>query len=110
MDTLLTIKQVVKILNCKPSTAYAWVKEGKLPAYRINGLLRFKLSEIEGWVDQNRILPGETRKQGGKISKLSKSINIDTLVRNTIDAVRNEGVSSSSEGGARPNQARKGGR
>jgi nitrogen PTS system EIIA component len=47
---ILTIKQVSEILQVKPSTLYAWAEQGRIPSFKMNGLLRFDESEILSWV------------------------------------------------------------
>ena len=51
-ENLFTIKEVAKILNIHPQTASDWAREGIIPSYKINGLRRFKPSEIEDWIQE----------------------------------------------------------
>lgn len=104
---LMTPKEVAEILNCKPSSVYAWAKEGKIPAFKINGLLRFDLSEVREWIDKSRVSPVDTDKMARKMIKRAKSVDIDGIVRRAIDTYAGSGISSS-QGETRSNQARKG--
>jgi excisionase family DNA binding protein len=52
---LLTVKEVAELINCKPSTVYAWAKCGEIPCYKIGGLLRFDQMEIEEWIRQSKV-------------------------------------------------------
>ena len=47
---LLTIKDLARQLQIKPSTLYAWVAARKIPCLKIHGLLRFQQDEIDRWV------------------------------------------------------------
>ena len=47
---LLTVKDLSRQLRIKPSTLYAWAAQGKIPAFKIHGLLRFRRDAIEQWV------------------------------------------------------------
>ncbi|MDA8091023.1 MAG: helix-turn-helix domain-containing protein [Nitrospiraceae bacterium] len=47
---LLTVKEVSKILNVKPSTLYQWAELGQIPCFKLNGTLRFDLADIENWI------------------------------------------------------------
>ena len=47
---LLTIKDLAKQLQIKPSTLYAWVVQHKIPSRKIHGLVRFDPVEIDRWV------------------------------------------------------------
>ncbi len=57
MQQLLTPKQVAELLNCKTSTIYAWAKTGKVPSFKLEGILRFDPAEIEHWVKACRTEP-----------------------------------------------------
>lgn len=47
---LLTIKEVSKWLNIKPSTLYLWAAQGKIPCHKIHGLIRFEPEAISEWL------------------------------------------------------------
>ena len=47
---LLTIKDLAKQLQIKPSTLYAWVAQGKIPSRKTHGLVRFNPVEIDRWM------------------------------------------------------------
>lgn len=51
MSTMyLTIKDLARELQVKPSTLYAWVEEGKIPCIKLHRLIRFRRDQIEEWV------------------------------------------------------------
>ncbi len=39
------------MLSVKPSTIYLWVGTRQIPHYKINGCIRFSLTEILAWLD-----------------------------------------------------------
>jgi excisionase family DNA binding protein len=47
---LMDIKEVSAWLNLKPSTLYLWVSQGKIPALKIHGVIRFQRDVIEQWI------------------------------------------------------------
>jgi excisionase family DNA binding protein len=47
---LLTIKDLCRQLNMRPSTLYLWAKQGKIPCQKINGLIRFDPEAIADWL------------------------------------------------------------
>jgi len=49
-SSFLTVKQLSQWLNIKPPTIYAWVAQGKIPFYKIHGLIRFRLKAIVRWL------------------------------------------------------------
>ena len=105
---MLTVKDVAGLLRAQPSSVYAWAKEGKIPAYKINGLLRFDLSEIREWIGKSRIQPVDTDKLARKLINPVRSVDIDRIVRLAVDTIGGRGISSS-QGETRSIQARKGG-
>jgi len=46
----LTVKELSKQLQIKPSTLYAWAAQGKIPCRRIHGLIRFDPEAISPWL------------------------------------------------------------
>jgi excisionase family DNA binding protein len=48
---LLTIKELARQLQIKPSTLYAWAAQGKIPCLKIHRLLRFRPEEVTRWVE-----------------------------------------------------------
>jgi excisionase family DNA binding protein len=53
-DGLLTARQVATYLGFKPATIVDWAEADKLPAFKVGGRLRFRLSEVETWLEQKR--------------------------------------------------------
>jgi excisionase family DNA binding protein len=47
---LLTIKDLSRQLNIKPSTLYLWAAQGKIPCQKIHGLIRFDADAIADWL------------------------------------------------------------
>jgi len=51
----LKIKDMTALLNIKEKTLYEWIKDKKLPAYKINHQFYFNAGEIKEWVLKNNI-------------------------------------------------------
>ena len=51
----LTVKDLSQALQIKPSTLYAWAAQGKIPAVKIHGLIRFQPEEIDSWLKSFRM-------------------------------------------------------
>jgi len=47
---LLTIKDLSRQLNIRPSTLYLWAAQGKIPCQKIHGLIRFDPDAIADWL------------------------------------------------------------
>ena len=56
---LLTTAQVLDLLQIGRTKLWLLVREGAFPAYRIgegpNGPLRYRRSDIEGWLERQRV-------------------------------------------------------
>ena len=53
-EQLMDIREVAKYLRVKDSTVYTWAQEGKLPAFRLGRLWRFRRDDLESWLENKR--------------------------------------------------------
>ena len=51
----LKIKDIVNLLQVSEKTVYRWIKDKKIPCYRINHQYHFNRSEINEWILSNKI-------------------------------------------------------
>jgi PTS system nitrogen regulatory IIA component len=51
----LTVRDVSKLLTVSEKTVYRWVKQGVLPAYRVNEQYRFNRAELLEWATSRRM-------------------------------------------------------
>ena len=54
-DQLMDIKDVANYLRVRESTVYAWAKGGKIPAFRLGRLWRFRRTELDAWLENQRL-------------------------------------------------------
>ena len=73
----LTIKDVSTMLQIKPSTLYVWVAQGRMPALRLGGLIRFRREEIETWLAGCQIEPPNPSRPA---DRRTRSDNVDSLI------------------------------
>ncbi|GMT42707.1 MAG: hypothetical protein IEMM0002_1118 [bacterium] len=64
----LTIKEVCRIYKIKKSTLYVWANTGKIPCYKVNGLLRFKKEEIDEWLSNHKVTQPGIEKISSKVA------------------------------------------
>jgi len=88
---LVTIKIASDFLMVKTSTIYSWVHNGSIPFHKLNGLIRFDMSELEAWVKASRKSVADTVviQNRGVIS------DIDGVVKKAIDSVKGNGYNPS---------------
>jgi excisionase family DNA binding protein len=91
-----SIQDLSRHLGIKTSTLYVMVEERSIPHYRVGKLIRFKRSEIDAWMEGNKrdcVAPEKVaRKVLGPVRK--QKIDIDRVVRKTIDGIRGRGYTS----------------
>ena len=50
-DRYLSVAEICTYLGIKRDTVYKWISKKKLPAHRIGKLWKFKISEVDEWVN-----------------------------------------------------------
>lgn len=83
---LVSIKDLSSFLKVKESTLYSWVHHGSIPSFKLNGLLRFDMNEIERWIQETRTKSVDAFGNGKKRSYL----DIDKIVKKTISEVKKD--------------------
>lgn len=53
-DEIMTLKEVADYLKLAEKTAYRLAAEGKIPGFKVGGSWRFKHSDIESWIDDQK--------------------------------------------------------
>jgi excisionase family DNA binding protein len=56
-DPLLTARELGDMLGFSAATIVDWAADGKIPVFKIGGRLRFRLSEVEAWLEDHRQSP-----------------------------------------------------
>jgi len=51
----LTVREVAKLFNVSDKTIYRWIKDGSIPAYRVNEQYRFHRAELLEWATANKV-------------------------------------------------------
>jgi excisionase family DNA binding protein len=55
VETYFTIEEIAKYLNYAEKTIRKWVLNREIPYIKIHQTIRFRLSEIERWVEKNKV-------------------------------------------------------
>ena len=89
---LLTVPELSAYLGIKAKTLYAKIEAGEIPHYRLGRLIRFRLDEINAWLEGCRKDISQTagQSQSRKRKKPSRRSNdhISTIIAKTIDGER----------------------
>jgi len=92
---LINIRELSEYLEIKEKTLYAKVAAGDIPHYKIGRLVRFKKTEIDIWVESQKVIQVD---HAGKAADIIRSVkrtgrDVDRVVRKTIDEVRRSAYS-----------------
>jgi excisionase family DNA binding protein len=61
-DEILTVKELADYLKIAEKTAYRFVAEGKIPAFKVGSAWRFKKDAIDAWIkSQNTMNKGKKK-------------------------------------------------
>jgi excisionase family DNA binding protein len=64
-DTILNLEDVAKMLKVSERTVQREVTAGKLKAFKVGRSLRFRLGEVEKYIERQEVSPGETTESNG---------------------------------------------
>lgn len=51
---ILTVRGLAEYMHCHQSTIYRLAKRGEIPAFRLGGGWRFKIDQIDRWMQGQR--------------------------------------------------------
>jgi excisionase family DNA binding protein len=89
MQQLLTVPDLSEYLHIKEKTIYAKVESLEIPHYRIGRLIRFRLDEIDAWLEhcRNHKVQGTEQHTSRKRKAPSCRSNnyISAIIAKTID-------------------------
>ena len=69
MEIYITIEQVAEHLKLAENTIRRWVRNGEIPHHRINRVIRFRLSEVERWLDRSGAYIAQNMSEGMESSQ-----------------------------------------
>jgi excisionase family DNA binding protein len=84
MNMLWTVKDIVRRLQIKPSTVYAWAAQGMIPSFKIHGLLRFRPEEVAQWVESFRQSKPKTTPAGHRKAEHGEIEALIALARREV--------------------------
>ena len=74
----LNIHEISEYLGIKPSTIYAMVEAKKIPHYKIGRLIRFKKSEIDFWMETQKMQCIDPAKEATRILNTARNPRVET--------------------------------
>jgi len=79
METYLTIEELAGHLKLAEQTIRRWVLNREIPYHKIKKVIRFRLSEIEKWIDKNGFDLPEERHEDIEGDLFNDAISLDEL-------------------------------
>jgi excisionase family DNA binding protein len=52
LQRLMTVNEIAEYLQVKPSTIYQWTHQGYIPHVKLGNRVRFRLSQIDVWIEK----------------------------------------------------------
>jgi len=62
MEKLLTLQQIATRLQISETTLYKLARNGKIPAIKVGNQWRFKLDDVDKWLESQKVTQGKRRK------------------------------------------------
>jgi len=54
MEPWVSLEEIARHVGVSPDSIHRWIRQKDLPAHRVGRLWRFKVSEIDEWVQAGR--------------------------------------------------------
>ena len=89
-----TIKEISQFLSLKQSSLYSKVESGAIPHYRIGRIILFRKTEVEQWMQTNRVGIIDSGKKAGDLFKSIRAntkLDVDRIVKRAIDEGKRNG-------------------
>jgi excisionase family DNA binding protein len=61
-EGLLTARELGEYLGLSTATVLDWFEDDRLPGFKIGQAVRFRASEVEGWLEERRRGPAPSRR------------------------------------------------
>jgi len=81
METYLTIEELADYLKIAEKTIRSWVLHRSIPFHKIMKSIRFRLSEIEKWINDGCYSALTEGAEDGEKDLLDEAISFDELAR-----------------------------
>ena len=79
METYLTIEELAEYLKLAEQTIRRWVFNREIPFHKIKKVIRFRISEIEKWIDEGGYMLPDVPQEGVKGGLFDDTISLDEL-------------------------------
>jgi len=92
MEKYFTVEELSKYLSFAEKTIYKWVLNEEIPFIKINQTLRFRLSDIEKWLEKNKRGASSISSNAANVDLFQAGGAADSLAGNVSAAAVNAGA------------------
>jgi excisionase family DNA binding protein len=64
-EPLRTAREIADQLGFSADTIVDWAEQGRIPHFKVGRALRFRLSEVEAWLEEQRRGPAPSQQPAG---------------------------------------------
>jgi PTS system nitrogen regulatory IIA component len=79
METYLTIEELAEYLKLAEQTIRRWVLNREVPYHKIKKVIRFRISEIEKWIDDGGYKLPDDQQESVEGGLFDDAISLDEL-------------------------------
>ena len=79
METYLTIEELAEYLKLAEQTIRRWVLNREVPYHKIKKVIRFRISEIEKWIDDGGYKLPDDQQESVEGGLFEDTISLDEL-------------------------------
>ena len=79
METYLTIEELAEYLKLAQQTIRRWVLNREIPFHKIRKVIRFRISEIEKWIDEGGFMLADEPQRGNEDGLFPEIISLEEL-------------------------------
>lgn len=54
VERWLSLEEIAKHVGCSKDTIRAWIKKGTIPYYKVGRMYKFKISEVDAWIESGQ--------------------------------------------------------
>lgn len=65
-DEILTLPEVALLLKVAEKTIYTMAQKGEVPAFKVRGQWCFKSTDLDQWIEQQKVASTPDRKGGAR--------------------------------------------
>lgn len=56
VDEILTLPEVAQLLKVAEKTIYTMAQKGEVPAFKVRGQWRFKATDLDNWIEAQKVV------------------------------------------------------